>query len=255
MTRPSTRGFTLLEVTLAMVALALVTAVCYGAFHLGMRAVERGEVAVVTAQRLRVATDTFIRQVKSAVAYPARHPDEDIYPFFMGTATSMTFITANGLHGGGELTRVAYQVIDEPLRLVVSESEFFSPDSLGREPLDQPGVHAAVLLDGFRTLRFEYMLSDGVDTEWRPQWDGREEEALPAAVRVVVEGLAGVETDVWGQEVPIMATTYGENTGEVEDEDLAEELEYDEEKDQPSSRTWKPSPPPEDDEDYGEGDE
>ena len=65
-------GFTLLEVVLAMTSLVMVTAICYAAFHLGMRAVERGEVAVVTAQRLRVASDVLIRQVKSAVPYPVR---------------------------------------------------------------------------------------------------------------------------------------------------------------------------------------
>jgi prepilin-type N-terminal cleavage/methylation domain-containing protein len=42
-------GFSLLEVMLAMVALALVSMICYGAFHLGIRAVEKGEVAVVTS--------------------------------------------------------------------------------------------------------------------------------------------------------------------------------------------------------------
>src|SRR5439155_14005706 len=88
-------GFTLLEVVLAMTALALITAICYGAFHLGIRAVESGERAVVTAQRLRVATDVLIRQVKSAVPYPARNKDDDVYPYFVGTATSLTFITAN----------------------------------------------------------------------------------------------------------------------------------------------------------------
>ena len=45
------RGFTLVEVVIAMTTLALVVAICYGAFHLGIRAVERGEVAVVAAQR------------------------------------------------------------------------------------------------------------------------------------------------------------------------------------------------------------
>ena len=35
-------GFTLLEVVLAMTALAMLTVVCYGAFHLGIRAVQSG---------------------------------------------------------------------------------------------------------------------------------------------------------------------------------------------------------------------
>src|SRR5947199_9502290 len=88
-------GFTLLELVLAMSALAMIVAICYGAFHLGIRAVESGERAVVTAQRLRVATDVLIRQVKSAVPYPARNRDDVVYPYFVGTATSPPFMYAH----------------------------------------------------------------------------------------------------------------------------------------------------------------
>jgi prepilin-type N-terminal cleavage/methylation domain-containing protein len=216
----SRRGFTLLELMLAMTALALVAAICYGAFHLGVRAVEHGEVAVVSAQRMRVATDVIIRQIKSTVPYAARNRDEEVYPYFFGSATSMAFITAAGLDGGGGLARVVYQVVDDPPRLVVGESPFMSPDRLGRDPVDKPGERAAVLLDGFRSLRFEYLFNDGVDSDWRPEWNGHDEEALPAAVRILVEGIPGLEVDRWGQEIPIMAALYGENGNELgEDEE------------------------------------
>src|SRR3989442_7855404 len=107
---------------------------------------ERGEVAVVAAQRLRVATDVLIRQIKSVVPYKARNRDDEEYVFFMGTATSMAFITAAGLDGGGGLTRVVYQVIDDPPRLVISERPVFSTNALRREPVDKAGLHSAVLL-------------------------------------------------------------------------------------------------------------
>ena len=93
---------------------------------------------------------------------------------------------------------------------------------LGREAPEKPGPAAAVLLEGFSRLKFEYLMNDGVDSEWKPAWDGHEEEMLPAAVRIVVEGLPGFGMDSWGQEIPIMATAYGENTGEVDEEDLSE---------------------------------
>ena len=213
------RGFTLIEVVLAMTVLALVTAICYAAFHLGIRAIERGEVAVVGAQRLRVATDVIIRQIKSAVPYAARNRDEDVYPFFFGGATWVTFVTATGLEGGGGLTRVSYQVVDDPPRLIVTESTFFSPDQLGRDPVDKHGDRKSVLLENFRDLRFEYMLSDGIDTEWRSDWNSHDEEALPAAVRILVDGIPGLETDRWGQEIPIMATLYGDSGSELGDEE------------------------------------
>jgi prepilin-type N-terminal cleavage/methylation domain-containing protein len=213
-------GFTLLEVVLAMTALALVVGICYGAFHLGIRAVERGEVAVVTEQRLRVASDVLIRQIKSAVPYAARNRDEDVYPFFVGTTTSLTFVTAAAQQGGGGLVRVVYRLEEDPTRLVLEESPFFSPDSLGRDPVDKPGRTSAVLLEGFRSLSFEYLYNDGADTEWRQAWDGLVDEMMPAAVRIVVTGMPGLELDQWGQEIPIMATAYGESTGEVDEEDI-----------------------------------
>src|SRR5436190_1620177 len=91
-------GFTLLEIVIALTALALVTVICYGAFHLGIRAMERGEVAVVAAQRLRVATDVIIRQVKSIVPYKARNRDDEDYVFFMGSSPS-------GVPSGAATTR------------------------------------------------------------------------------------------------------------------------------------------------------
>jgi general secretion pathway protein J len=236
------RGFTLIEVVLAMTVLALVSAICYGAFHLGIRAIERGEVAVVSAQRLRVATDVIIRQIKSAVPYAARNRDEDIYPFFFGGATWVTFVTATGLEGGGALARVSYQVVDDPPRLIVTESSFFSPDQLGRDPVDKHGDRTAVLLENFRDLRFEYMLSDGIDTEWRSDWNSHDEEAMPAAVRILVDGIPGLETDRWGQEIPIMSTLYGDSGSELGDEDEFNAAEGPEETDEPEDKEDAPEP-------------
>ena len=221
-------GFTLLELMLAMSCLAMITAICYATFHVGIRAVQSGEVAVVTAQRLRVATDVLIRQIKSAVPYPARNKDDDVYPFFVGTATSLTFITANAQQGGGGLARVVYQLAEEePCTvapcLLLKETPFFSPDALGQDPVDSDLSAAGVdLLHGFRSVKFEYLMNDGAETEWRQSWDGQTDEMMPAAVRIVVTGLPGLELDVWGQEIPIMATVYGENTGEIDDDELPE---------------------------------
>src|SRR5215468_7067386 len=102
-------GFTLLELVLAMTALALVAAICYGAFHLGIRAVQSGEVAVLTAERLRIATDVIIRQVKSVVPYCARNLDDEVFPHFVGTATSMGFVTSARMKGGGGMAKVVYR--------------------------------------------------------------------------------------------------------------------------------------------------
>ena len=201
-----------------MTVLAILAATCYSAFHLGIRAVEKGEVAVVTAQRLRVASDILIRQIKSAVPYPARNEDEDVWPYFVGKASGMAFVTAAGLEGGGGLRRVVYRFEPDPPRLMIEESAFFSPDELGRNADKLPVQGRSILLDGFLELKFQYLLNDGAETEWRDGWDGQSDEMLPSAVRLIVKGLPGIETDVWGQEIPVMATMYGDNLGEVDDD-------------------------------------
>src|SRR5215510_8626704 len=121
-------GFTLLEVVLALTSLAMLTAIVYAAFDLGTRALEKGQYAVVTAQRLRVAIDIMIRQIKSIDAYPAHDRQEGAYWWFVGYPTKMEFVTAAGLQGGGGLVKVTYSVQDgavcrdSPPCLVVTES-------------------------------------------------------------------------------------------------------------------------------------
>jgi prepilin-type N-terminal cleavage/methylation domain-containing protein len=244
-------GFTLIEVIIAMSLLALVATICYSAFQLGIRAVEKGEEAVVTAQRLRAATDVLIRQVKSAVPYAVRNEDEDVYPYFVGTSTSMTFVTGAGQLAGGGLVRVAYRVDDDPPRLVLEESPFFDPDGLGQGTPQPSPPTSSVILDGFLKLSFQYCLDEGGDTggggagntgtgagggekhgvsdsdkhtrcEWQNSWDGLTEETMPLAVRVLIEGLPGIEEDVWGQEIPIVACAYGEGDCDVNDDQIQE---------------------------------
>src|SRR5262245_23991812 len=107
-------GFTLMEVVLAMTSLAMLTAIVYAAFHLGTRALEKGQAAVVTEQRLRVASDVLTRQIKSIVAYPARNDDDGSFYYFRGSPSRMSFVTAAGLQGGGGLVEVTYTVEDGP---------------------------------------------------------------------------------------------------------------------------------------------
>jgi general secretion pathway protein J len=205
--RPCRRraGFTLLEVVLAMTALAMLTVVCYGAFHLGIRAVQSGEIAVVTSQRLRAATDVLIRQVKSVACYNARNEDDETYPYFFGSADRMTFITTAGMRGGGGLARVVYHVEGDPPELLLTESPIFDPAH----------EQTTMLLSEFEKLRFRYLLDDGADVEWMKSWDSYEEETMPVAVKIVVEGMRGADGNAWGQEIPLMAPSYNEGRCEV----------------------------------------
>lgn len=223
-------GFTLLEVVLAMASLALVASICYGAFFLGIRSVEKGEAAVVTAQRLRVASDILIRQVKSAVPFPARNADGDVFPFFIGTDSTLSFVTAAGQLNGGGMARVTYHVEPDGPRLVLDEEGKFSPDSLGTEAIDTPGERSASVIEGFDSIEFRYLPPDDFDEGgggWKSTWGNAKEaefeDVLPRAIRITIRGLRGLDTDTWVQEIPIMTTNYGDNAGEADEEDIADD--------------------------------
>lgn len=207
-----------------MSALALLAAICYGAFHVGIRAVQKGEVAVVTAQRLRVVMDMMIRQVKSAVAtvQAGRLEDEDVQdidpdfvetcPYFVGAPDYLSFLTAAGMLGGGGLSIVTYRILPDPPRLTVEEVPY--PAELPSRELPA-GRRVTVALDGFEQAWFEFHppLEIGEATlgaaPWPSRWDACDDESdyelsLPAAVRFKIRGLPGVEVAEWTQEIPIM---------------------------------------------------
>ena len=215
------RGFTLLEVLIAMTLLALVAGICYAAFHLGTRAVVKGEEAVVTAQRLRAATDVLIRQVKSMVPQGAVGQDGDrttTYAFFIGTTTSMEFVTEAGQLSGGGRARVRYEVDSDPPRLVLTESPYFDAMTLSKG-IDAEAATATVL-DGFRNLTFEFITYEDLSEPERSNSHNYEErELLPHAVIVRIEGLNGLAEDV-EQWIPVMSAGRGESEAEpLEDQD------------------------------------
>jgi prepilin-type N-terminal cleavage/methylation domain-containing protein len=229
------RGFTLLELVLAMSALALVVGICYGAFHLAVRAMERGEIAVVTAQRLRVTSDV-LRQIRSALYHVDRNSEDDqTCSYFRGTATSLSFDTSMQLQGGGGVSRVTYQVLDNPTRFVLTESAVPARTTRHRrrhgedaEPLTFN--RSTVLLEGFRSLQFTYIDVGGGETQyWNPCTEDLDQEGLPLAVRVVIDGVPGIEAGHWGQEIPVSLVAMNEAVTEGGSEELADSLNNEEE--------------------------
>jgi type II secretion system protein J len=211
-------GFTLLEVILSLMIFSMLTLMVYSAFFIGHRAVLKGERDADQNQRMRVAEDILGREVRSAVSYQARH-DDDTPLFFLGHGDGMTFVTAAPqARGGTGLAVVTYRVVDG--QLILEERVGFTPQDLYRPPRDAH-VERAVLLSGFASIRFEYMPHDDTQSGWQRAWDAREEEALPVAVRMTVEGLPFFGHP-WIREIPLMTVAYGlgnDDTFEPDDEE------------------------------------
>ena len=218
-TRPGTKpsasaGFTLLEMILALVIFGMIAAIVYSAFYFGHRAVTSGERAADENARTRLAEEMLGRQLRSAVYYHAVHDEEHI-AFFLGYSDGMMFVTsAPQSRGGTGLAAVAYRVVDG--RLVMEERTNFTPDELYDAPADA-SVERAVLLEGFTSLRMEYLPREEVDLGWTDKWDARDEDDLPAAVRVTIDGLPFFRGQSWIREIPLLTMAYGWGTDEFKE--------------------------------------
>lgn len=215
----SAAGFTLIEVVLSLVIFSLLTLMVYSAFFIGHRAVIKGERAADVNQRMRVADDILGRQIRSTMVYYARHEDEE-FPYFVGRPDGMSFVSAAPqARGGTGLAVVTYRAL--PGQLVLEERVGFTPDDIARPPADAH-IDRAVLLADFTAIRFEYLARDDAEGGWQPNWDARDEDTMPAAVRVTVDGLEFFGHP-WVREIPLMTIAYGWGNEDLQEPDDEED--------------------------------
>jgi general secretion pathway protein J len=219
-------GFTLLEVILALVIFSMLTAMVYSAFAVGHDAVMKGERETELNQRMRVADDLLARQLRSTVFYFARQDDES-FPFFIGRSEWMSFVSASPqARGGNGLAVITYRVVDGTL--ILEERVAFTPADLYSLAADPRGPRA-VVLTGASSIRFEYLPQDEPNMTWQRDWDARDEDTLPAAVRITVEGLDFFASRPWVRDVPVMTINYGWGNEDYQEPPDEEEIDEEDE--------------------------
>jgi len=198
-------GFTLLEMVIALALLGIMVAMTGGVFATALSAIPRGEAVAARSARFRAATAVMAKQVRSIVNYPAHTEEDEIFPYFWGDPSSFSFITAAPQHRGGEgLGWVTYWT--DGRTLWMGERLIFSVEAVSGtapDPSDQ-----TPLLEGLSGARFQYLRLEGDEGEWRDSWDGLDEQGLPAAVRITLEGVNAGQT-YWVEEIPVMTVVYG----------------------------------------------
>ena len=185
------QGFTLIELSVALVLLALMASVLYGSLSLAGASWDRGEAKAQQTGEMRL-TEDFLRRTLTS-QHPLRlHkvPDHPLY--FAGTSDSLAYAAAlPGRAGAGMYYfKLAVTSNGNSSRLTLAR---VSPDYAATSPPDF-GTDFSVLAESIAEVRFGYFGRDSGDADtvaptWRDRWD--DPQRLPDLIRVDVKPASG----------------------------------------------------------------
>jgi general secretion pathway protein J len=172
------KGFTLLEILIAVVLVLSVVLIASGALRLGQRSVASGDRKVEHLERMRSTVLVLDAQIQSMLPLTYRENDADRY-YFQGDSSTLRLSTNHSLWGAEKGYVVAtYRVernIDGKMSLRLTEQ------IIGTEQLRETR-----LLDGLNEMSFSYFhkgLTADTD-QWVEDWqDGTD---LPRKVRIIM---------------------------------------------------------------------
>ncbi|KAB2901813.1 MAG: prepilin-type N-terminal cleavage/methylation domain-containing protein [Dokdonella sp.] len=202
---PRSAGFTLLEVMLALLLLALLLAGTVGAVRTAVHAMRSGELAVDRVSRVRVAQE-FIRHQVSRILPLAFARDDNTGANFVfdGKRDAMRFVAPmpGYLSKGGPYVQTLRLVGDRH----GGRQLLFTAQMLNGYDDSLPGgdIEPAVLLDQIADGRFEFRRVDenGELTDWSDQWD--DPAVTPVMVRIVLRMLPAARVAFPDMEIPLV---------------------------------------------------
>ncbi len=180
------KGFTLLEMVMAVAILAAIAGIIAGALRLASTSTERGEDEVARMARLKAVIDIIDRVIRSAdpTAIPL---GDNTAPYFRGERDRIRLLSlapASPVPGRGfRLVCFSGGAGRAATGLAVADASPFRQDGAGAwEGTD----NARILLPGADGLAFSYSPGPTPEGtwEWQETWDVKDAGRFPGAVRV-----------------------------------------------------------------------
>ncbi len=165
-------GFTLLEMLMSVVLLALLLAGAYGGIQTSVRAMHSGEQIIERVDGMRTAQEFVRHQLSRILPLPYEQATTGNY-VFEGDRALMRFVAPMPgylSHGGPYVQTLALTRGDDGLRLVFSGAMLNGFDAKEEKAAEHDPV---VLLDHIRDGAFSYRKLDdqGQLTAWSSSWD------------------------------------------------------------------------------------
>lgn len=187
------RGFTLLELLIALTITAMIVAIIFGALRIGIRAWEKGEKDVDIRQRQRIVLDLIKRQLASTSVSDLWGRDQQRVSL-KGDDKSIEFVSHIPLTPGNRFGPVYVQYAvqrekeGDKEHLTFYEKNIASPDKKPGAGYPDEGDFSE-LIPGMKSIVFEY-LKDRPGEEaslWQKSWDPAVDKGVPRAVRVTLK--------------------------------------------------------------------
>jgi general secretion pathway protein J len=174
------RGFTLVELLIALAIVGALLAIAFGGLRVAVRAWQQGEDRAEAHQHIRSIAMILARAVSATYPYRASRGDgPDPVVLFAGTDKRLEFVTQAVPFAGPTpiaFTAVVFE-LDEGAESGLAIRQQALPN---RDPFSKAEV---VYRDtSVTTLKFEY-LDEGA---WRDSWDAGEARTMPRAVKITV---------------------------------------------------------------------
>jgi general secretion pathway protein J len=207
------RGFSLVELLLAMTLLSMLLALAYGGLRASTQATEKGQDILDDSNRIRMAHQFVRRQLTQLLPLAFEEDAESqVRSVFRGESRRIRYVAQMPGYlgyGGPQVQELEFVQGDEHLELVLSHAllqGFEEPFLYEREPV--------LLLDKVQSAEFQFLGRDenGELGNWANHWD--DEANLPAAVAVEIEFIDDVYIE-W----PLMTTSVRIDSGAVRGSD------------------------------------
>lgn len=182
--RPFGRGFTLMEMMIAMALIGMALTIAFAALRFASRSWERTDALGGELDQLRIAYNVVRRQLAQAQAIK---PDEARRVLlFHGGPLSLEFVAPAPVQDGrlAALYRYRFRFVKEEQGTgLLLEYRPYHP---GDDPGWQGEVDTSHLLEGLQGGRFSYFtVSPKQQGDWQAMWD--KPESLPSMVRMEVQ--------------------------------------------------------------------
>ena len=172
------RGFTFIELIIAVAIFSVISLVVYSAFYMGIKAWRRSQ-GERDVQEIRLGLLKIEKELKRTFFF-SQAP-------FNGSSSEIVFPLTFSDIDKDRMHIISYDVKkdgDAGLSMLVRKEKIFS------EELDQSEGSSKEIFDSMNSIKFEYAYKPGLSSdgfEWRDYWDGEGQGGLPSGVRISLE--------------------------------------------------------------------